>query len=60
MPDGTNAKYPEPKALESYQLPDIVNHYRIAALNAIRAGKEGLMCFLNCIVFVLFLLIMKL
>ncbi|CAM8890209.1 unnamed protein product [Rhodiola kirilowii] len=41
MPDGTNDNYPEPRALENFEIPDILNHYRIAALNAILAGFDG-------------------
>lgn len=38
MPDGTNDKYPEPQPLSTSEIPEVVNHYRHAALNAIRAG----------------------
>ncbi|XP_057537874.1 12-oxophytodienoate reductase 3-like [Amaranthus tricolor] len=41
MPDGTTERYPVPRALASHEIPDIVEHYRQAAVNAIRAGFDG-------------------
>jgi 12-oxophytodienoic acid reductase len=38
MPDGSYGIYPKPRALEAYEILDVVEHYRKAALNAIRAG----------------------
>lgn len=38
MPDGTHGKYPKPRPLQSSEIPEVVEHYRRAALNAIRAG----------------------
>jgi hypothetical protein len=39
MPDGTYGTYPAPRALETSEILEVVEHYRQAALNAIRAGK---------------------
>ncbi|KAG6658203.1 hypothetical protein I3843_04G133300 [Carya illinoinensis] len=41
-PDGSYSTYPEPRALEAYEIQDVVEHYRKAALNAIRAGFDGI------------------
>lgn len=38
MPDGSTGKYPVPRPLASDEIPEIVEHYRQAAMNAIRAG----------------------
>lgn len=38
MPDGSYAPYPKPRALEKYEIQEVVEDYRRAALNAIRAG----------------------
>ena len=38
MPDGSNARYPVPRALKTSEIPEVVGHYRQAALNAISAG----------------------
>ncbi|GMY36414.1 12-oxophytodienoate reductase 3 [Fagus crenata] len=42
MPDGSYGIYPKPRALEAYEILDVVEHYRRAALNAIRAGFDGI------------------
>lgn len=42
MPDGTHGKYPKPRPLQSSEIPKVVEHYRRAALNAIRAGFDGI------------------
>ncbi|XP_028751460.1 12-oxophytodienoate reductase 3 [Neltuma alba] len=42
LPDGSYGVYPEPRALKTYEIPDIVQHYRQAAVNAIRAGFDGI------------------
>lgn len=39
MPDGSYAKYPKPRALQTYEIAAVVEDYRRAALNAIRAGR---------------------
>lgn len=41
-PDGSYGTYPKPRALETYEILDVVEHYRRAALNAIRAGFDGI------------------
>jgi len=38
LPDGSYGVYPEPRALNTSEIPEIVQHYRQAAINAIRAG----------------------
>lgn len=38
MPDGSYGIYPKPRALEISEIGEVVEHYRKAALNAIRAG----------------------
>lgn len=42
MPDGTHAMYPGPRPLATYEILDVVEQYRQAALNAIRAGFDGI------------------
>ncbi|XP_050218265.1 12-oxophytodienoate reductase 3 [Mercurialis annua] len=42
MPDGSYGKYPTPKPLETYEIKEVVETYRQAALNAIRAGFDGI------------------
>ena len=37
-PDGSYGAYPEPRALTTSEIPEIVHHYRQSAINAIRAG----------------------
>ncbi|XP_074273610.1 12-oxophytodienoate reductase 3-like [Silene latifolia] len=41
LPDGSYGKYPAPRALAAHEIPAIVENYRQAALNAIRAGFDG-------------------
>ncbi|KAL2945135.1 12-oxophytodienoate reductase 3 [Bienertia sinuspersici] len=41
LPDGTSGRYPAPRALASHEIPEIVDQYRQAAINAIRAGFDG-------------------
>lgn len=38
MPDASYGKYPTPRPLETSEIPEVVEHYRQAALNAIQAG----------------------
>ena len=40
MPDGSHGIYPEPRALTTSEISEIVHHYRQAAINAIRAGNS--------------------
>ncbi|GKV17910.1 hypothetical protein SLEP1_g28363 [Rubroshorea leprosula] len=42
MPDGTYGIYPEPQALKTSEIPELAEQYRRAALNAIRAGFDGI------------------
>ncbi|MFQ6666987.1 hypothetical protein Gotur_033162 [Gossypium turneri] len=42
MPDGSYGIYPKPRALQISEIPEVVQHYRTAALNAIRAGFDGI------------------
>ncbi|KAL3744673.1 hypothetical protein ACJRO7_013874 [Eucalyptus globulus] len=42
MPDGSHAIYPKPRALNHSDIQDMVEHYRQAAINAIRAGFDGI------------------
>uniref|UniRef100_A0A5B6ZNZ6 Putative 12-oxophytodienoate reductase 3 n=1 Tax=Davidia involucrata TaxID=16924 RepID=A0A5B6ZNZ6_DAVIN len=42
MPDGTHGTYPNPRPLKTYEISDVVAHYRQAALNAIEAGFDGI------------------
>ncbi|TKY54424.1 12-oxophytodienoate reductase 3 [Spatholobus suberectus] len=42
MPDGSHGVYPEPRALNTSEIPEIVQHYRQAAINAVRAGFDGI------------------
>ncbi|KAL6224252.1 hypothetical protein ACLB2K_003107 [Fragaria x ananassa] len=41
LPDGSSDAHPEPRRLETHEIPQIVEQYRQAALNAIRAGFDG-------------------
>ncbi|GMH04112.1 hypothetical protein Nepgr_005951 [Nepenthes gracilis] len=41
MPDGSQAEYPPPRRLETYEIPDVVADFGQASLNAIRAGFDG-------------------
>lgn len=42
LPDGKYALYPKPRKLEAYELPELVEQYRQAAINAIEAGFDGI------------------
>lgn len=42
MPDGSYATYPNPQALQTSEIPEVIDQYRQAALNAIRAGFDGI------------------
>ncbi|KAA8523310.1 hypothetical protein F0562_009733 [Nyssa sinensis] len=42
MPDGTHKTYPNPRALQTYEISEVVARYRQAALNAIEAGFDGI------------------
>ena len=39
MPDGSYGKYPTPRHLATSEIPEIVEQYRQAAVNAIKAGN---------------------
>ncbi|XP_078179757.1 oxophytodienoate-reductase 3 [Carex rostrata] len=41
MPDGSYAKYPKPRRLTTIEIPEIIQLYRQAAVNAISAGFDG-------------------
>ncbi|KAJ3677101.1 hypothetical protein LUZ60_002825 [Juncus effusus] len=41
LPDATYAKYPKPRRLDTFEISEIVESYRQAALNAIEAGFDG-------------------
>lgn len=41
MPDGTRGDYSKPRALETAEIPGIVNQFRLAARNAMLAGFDG-------------------
>jgi 12-oxophytodienoic acid reductase len=40
MPDGSYGKYPTPRRLATSEIPEIVEQYRQAAVNAIKAGNR--------------------
>nr|WBW02129.1 isopiperitenone reductase [Schizonepeta tenuifolia] len=42
LPDGTHGVFPKPRRLETHELPQIVDQYRQAAINAIEAGFDGI------------------
>ncbi|KAF2287146.1 hypothetical protein GH714_038422 [Hevea brasiliensis] len=42
MPDGSYGKYPTPRPLETPEILEVVENYRQSALNAIRAGFDGI------------------
>jgi len=42
MPDGSYGKYPSPRRLATSEIPEIVEQYRQAAVNAIKAGFDGI------------------
>lgn len=37
-PDGSIGAYSDPRALTTSEIPEIVEHYRQSAINAVRAG----------------------
>lgn len=41
MPNGTYGTYPNPRPLQTSEIPEIVQHYRQAAVNAIEAGDNS-------------------
>ncbi|XP_048426448.1 12-oxophytodienoate reductase 3-like [Pyrus x bretschneideri] len=41
LPDGSHGTYPKPRALETQEIPQVVEHFRQGALNTIRAGFDG-------------------
>ncbi|XP_043721791.1 12-oxophytodienoate reductase 3 [Telopea speciosissima] len=41
LPDGSHGKYPTPRPLATTEIPEIVADYRQSAINAIRAGFDG-------------------
>ncbi|XP_022147663.1 12-oxophytodienoate reductase 3 [Momordica charantia] len=42
LPDGSYGIYPNSRALGTYEIEAVVEHYRQAALNAIQAGFDGI------------------
>lgn len=42
MPDGSYGKYPNPRRLATSEIPEIVEQYRQAAVNAIEAGNKNI------------------
>lgn len=50
LPDGTHGIYPKPRKLETYEVPEVVQHYRQAAINAIEAGPlvQNMICTCDC------------
>ena len=42
LPDGSHGPYHTPRALEIHEIPQVVEQYRQAALNAIHAGFDGI------------------
>ncbi|XP_076890632.1 artemisinic aldehyde Delta(11(13)) reductase-like [Bidens hawaiensis] len=42
MPDATYGRYPEPRPLAAHEIPQVVEDYRLAAINAIEAGFDGI------------------
>ncbi|GMH08856.1 hypothetical protein Nepgr_010696 [Nepenthes gracilis] len=41
MPDGSNGLFSQPRALTAEEVPEIVDQFRRAAINAMRAGFDG-------------------
>ncbi|KAH7541940.1 hypothetical protein FEM48_Zijuj02G0020600 [Ziziphus jujuba var. spinosa] len=41
LPDGSIAKFSKPRALQTNEIPQVVDHYRKAAINSIQAGFDG-------------------
>ncbi|KAF6172753.1 hypothetical protein GIB67_000811 [Kingdonia uniflora] len=42
MPDGSYGTYPQPRPLQTSEIAEVVQQYRQAALNAIKAGFDGI------------------
>lgn len=42
LPDGSHAKYPKPRPLHASEIPRVVEDYCNSAINAIRAGFDGI------------------
>ncbi|KAF5776154.1 putative NADH:flavin oxidoreductase/NADH oxidase, aldolase-type TIM barrel [Helianthus annuus] len=42
MPDAKYGRYPEPRPLATHEIPQVVEDYRLAAINAIEAGFDGI------------------
>ncbi|CAL0324636.1 unnamed protein product [Lupinus luteus] len=42
LPDGSIDSHPDPRQLNTSEIPEIVEHYRQSAINAIRAGFDGI------------------
>ncbi|XP_068659331.1 12-oxophytodienoate reductase 7 isoform X2 [Aristolochia californica] len=42
MPNGKHGSYARPRRLQASEIPEIVQHYRQSALNAIKAGFDGI------------------
>ncbi|KAI3711521.1 hypothetical protein L1987_70059 [Smallanthus sonchifolius] len=42
MPDATYGHYPDPRPLAAHELSEVVQDYRLAAVNAIEAGFDGI------------------
>ncbi|BAT76870.1 hypothetical protein VIGAN_01493300 [Vigna angularis var. angularis] len=42
MPDGSHGVFSEPHALTTAEISEVVQHYRQSAINAIRAGFDGI------------------
>ncbi|XP_062091164.1 12-oxophytodienoate reductase 3-like [Humulus lupulus] len=42
LPDGSFGTYPKPHALETFEIHEVVEDYRRAAINAIQAGFDGI------------------
>ncbi|XP_039155448.1 12-oxophytodienoate reductase 3-like [Eucalyptus grandis] len=42
MPDGTKNNFSKPRALETCEIPKVVEQFRQAAINSIRAGFDGI------------------
>lgn len=54
MPDGSYGRYPTPRPLETSEILEVVENYRQAALNAIRAGWYRFYFYLFIIVIISF------
>lgn len=42
MPDASHEIYPKPRAIAVHEIAEVVEHYRHSALNAIKAGFDGI------------------